>query len=132
MRGFLFPCIEIDVPELEGESAIEDLVRDWVGKFVHIHRSNNEQVARPGDRRRDFVDIVIAAVDGKLRLAPLHRRQKGREIMFDPCQIHLIKAKEIRFARILTSVDQQLQRVRFMKDRRRCERVDEAQKRAAI
>ena len=33
MRGFLFPCIEIDVPELEGESAIEDLVRDWVGRL---------------------------------------------------------------------------------------------------
>ena len=86
---------EVDLPELEGERAVEHLVADRVCRLVHVDRAADEQVSWPADPRRHAIDGLVLRVEDQL-VPGFHRRQERGEVVLDPGEIHLVEDQEIR------------------------------------
>src|SRR5262245_28108080 len=81
--------------ELDGVSSVENLGREHVGRLVHVHRANDEQVlgkSNPG-RIRFTVPVTVVAWNEAREawLLGLHTGEHIREIALDVGEVHLVK-----------------------------------------
>ena len=98
--------------------AVEDFIGKTVRRFIHVHRTGENDISSDGNFRGIGVSIIkaplerrIVQADNRILLFFQYGNKLGK-VMFRSGQVHFIKANDIHFLRMPFRIKKKLRKAR--------------------